>query len=95
MKDFPKVLWAYHTIYRTPTQSTPYSLVFCIETVLPLEVQISSLRIALQNELTIEDSVRLHIDELDSLDERRLEAQQNLEVYKARMALAYTKMARI
>ena len=49
----------------------------------------------MQNELTNEDRVRLRLDELDSLDERRLETQQNLEVYKAWMARAYDKMARI
>ncbi|XP_039118585.1 uncharacterized protein LOC120254555 [Dioscorea cayenensis subsp. rotundata] len=70
-KRLPEVLWAYWTTYRTPTQSTPYSLVFGIEVVLPLGVQIPSLRIALQNELTNEDKVRLHLDELDSLDEMR------------------------
>ncbi|XP_039138784.1 uncharacterized protein LOC120276118 [Dioscorea cayenensis subsp. rotundata] len=91
----PEVLWAYRTTYRTPTQSTPYSLVFGTEVVLPLEAQIPSLRIALQNELTNEDRVRLRLDELDALDERRLEAQQNLKAYKARMARAYNKMARI
>ena len=89
----PEVFWAYCTAYQTPTQSTPYSLVFGTEAVLPLEVQIPALRIALQNELTNEDRVRLHLDELDSLDEKRLEAQQNLEVYKARMARAYNKLA--
>ncbi|XP_039131869.1 uncharacterized protein LOC120268610 [Dioscorea cayenensis subsp. rotundata] len=91
----PEILWAYRTTYRTPTQSTPYSLVFSTEAVLPLEVQIPSLRIALQNELTNEDRVRLHLDEHDALDEGRLEAQHNLEVYKARMARAYNKMAHI
>ena len=70
-------------------------MVFGTEAVLPLEVQIPSLRIALQNELTNEDRVRLCFDELDSLDERRLETRQNLEVYKARMARAYNKMARV
>ena len=70
-------------------------LVFGTEVVLPFEVQIPSPRIALQNELTNEDKVRLRLDELDSLNEKRLEAQQNLEVYKARMARAYNKMARI
>ena len=70
-------------------------MVFETEAVLPLEVQIPFLRIALQNELTNEDRVRLRLDELDSFDERRLEAQHNLEVYKTRMARAYNKIALI
>lgn len=51
--------------------------------------------IALQNELTNEDRVIFHVDELGSLDEQRLQAQQNHEVYKARMVRAYKKIAHI
>ncbi|KAK3006983.1 hypothetical protein RJ639_015832 [Escallonia herrerae] len=32
-----EALWAYRTTYRTPTQATPYSLVYGVEVVLPLE----------------------------------------------------------
>ncbi|GAA0149118.1 hypothetical protein LIER_08377 [Lithospermum erythrorhizon] len=39
-----EALWAYKTMYRTPTQSTPYALVYGVEAVLPLELQIPSLR---------------------------------------------------
>ena len=46
------VLWAYRTTYRTPTQATPYSLVYGVEAVLPLERQIPSLRIAIQEGLS-------------------------------------------
>ena len=43
-----EALWAYRTTYRTPTQATPYSLVYGVEAVLPLERQIPSLRIAIE-----------------------------------------------
>jgi ribonuclease HI len=43
-----EALWAYRTTYRTPTQVTPYSLVFGIEAILPLEVELLSLRVAIQ-----------------------------------------------
>ncbi|XP_057775222.1 uncharacterized protein LOC130994205 [Salvia miltiorrhiza] len=32
-----EALWAYRTTYRTPTQATPYSLVYGVEAVIPLE----------------------------------------------------------
>ena len=35
------------------------------------------------------------MDELDALDEKRLAAQQNLEIYQARMTRAYEKSTRI
>ncbi|XP_051115682.1 uncharacterized protein LOC127240874 [Andrographis paniculata] len=81
-----EALWAYRTTFRTPTQATPYSLVYGVEAVLPLERQIPSLRIALQKELTTEENVRLRLEELEALDEKRLQAQQRLECYQARLS---------
>ncbi|XP_011014489.1 PREDICTED: uncharacterized protein LOC105118276 [Populus euphratica] len=78
-----KVLWACRTTFRTPTQATPYSLVYGVEAVLPLECQIPSLRIAIQEGLSNEDNVRLCLEELKALDEKRFEAQQRLECYQA------------
>uniref|UniRef100_A0A803LR38 Integrase catalytic domain-containing protein n=1 Tax=Chenopodium quinoa TaxID=63459 RepID=A0A803LR38_CHEQI len=43
-----EALLAYMTTYKNATQPTPYSLVYGVEVVLPLEVQIPSLRIAIQ-----------------------------------------------
>ena len=71
----------YCTTFRTPTQATPYSLVYDVKVVLPLECQILSLRIAIQKGLSNEDNVRLRLEELEALDEKRLEAQQCLECY--------------
>ncbi|KAK3011678.1 hypothetical protein RJ639_010858 [Escallonia herrerae] len=89
-----EALWAYRTTYRTPTQATPYSLVYGVEAVLPLEQQIPSLRIAIQEGLTSEDNARLHLEELEALDEKRLEAQQRLECYQARLSRAFNKRVR-
>nr|XP_027086462.1 uncharacterized protein LOC113708191 [Coffea arabica] len=52
-----EALWAYRTTFRTPTQATPYALVYGVEAVLPLECQIPSLRIAIQEGLSGEDNV--------------------------------------
>ncbi|XP_071914032.1 uncharacterized protein [Coffea arabica] len=89
-----ETLWTYRTTYRTPTQATPYALVYGVEAVLPLEQQIPSLRIAIQEGLTEEENVRLHLEELEGLDEKRLEAQQNLECYQARLSKAFNKKVR-
>ncbi|KAG9442537.1 hypothetical protein H6P81_018391 [Aristolochia fimbriata] len=80
-----EALGAYRTSFRTPTQSTPYSLVYGTEAVLPLEVQLPSLRIAMREGLTMEECAQLGLAELESLDEQRLEAQQRLECYQSRM----------
>jgi hypothetical protein len=41
-----------YTVNSTPTQATPYSLVYGCEVVLPLEVELPSLRVALRDGLT-------------------------------------------
>ena len=90
-----EALWAYRITVRTPTQATPYSLVYGTEAILPLEVEIPSLRVALQYKTTDEERKRIRLDELDALDEKRLAAQQCLELYQARMVRAYEKSARM
>ncbi|KAL0405692.1 UNVERIFIED_CONTAM: hypothetical protein Slati_3883100 [Sesamum latifolium] len=89
-----EALWAYRTTVRTPTQSTPYALVYGVEAVLPLEQQTSSLRIAIQEGLTEEENARIRLEELEALDEKRLEAQQRLECYQARLSKAFNKKVR-
>jgi len=54
-------LWAYRTTVRTPTKATPFSLVYGCETVLPLEIQISSLCVALVTEMTNKDKHQLRL----------------------------------
>jgi hypothetical protein len=51
-------------------------LVFGGEEVLPLEVQIPSFRVAIQESLTEEESAIIRFAELETLDERRLQVQQ-------------------
>ncbi|XP_074314031.1 uncharacterized protein LOC141649235 [Silene latifolia] len=89
-----EALWAYRTTYKTPTQATPYALVYGVEAVLPLELQISSLRIAIQEGLTDDENDKLRLAELEALDEKRLEAQQKLQCYQARLSRAFNKMLR-
>ena len=86
-----EALWAYRTTFRTPTQATPYSLVYGVEAVLPLECQILSLRIAIQEGLTGEENAKLRLQELEALDEKRLEAQQCLECYQALPSSTFNK----
>ena len=86
-----EALWAYRTTFRTPTQATPYSLVYGVEAVLPLERQIPSLRIAIQEGLIGEENAKLRLQELEALDEKRLEAQQRLECYEARLSSTFNK----
>jgi hypothetical protein len=49
----------------------------------------------MQNDMTMDKCQQLRLDELDTMDEKRLIAQQNLEIYQAKMIRAYDKMARV
>ena len=61
---------------------------------LPLEVQLPSLRIAINKELTIEKNAKLRLEELESFEGHHLHAQQNLEIYYSRMIQAHKKLVR-
>ncbi|KAL0359876.1 UNVERIFIED_CONTAM: hypothetical protein Sangu_0837000 [Sesamum angustifolium] len=79
------------TTVRTTTQATPYALVYRVEAVLPLEQQIPSLRIAIQEGLTEEENALIRLEELEALNEKRLEAQQRLECYQAQLFRVFNK----
>ena len=44
--------------------------------------------------MTDEENAALRLEELESLDEKRLRTQQCLEMYRARMSRAYNKLVR-
>ena len=47
LEKLPFALWAYRTFIRTSIGVTPYSLVYGMEAVLPIEIEMGSLRVAL------------------------------------------------
>ncbi|XP_031127545.1 uncharacterized protein LOC116029638 [Ipomoea triloba] len=50
--------------------------------------------LAIQEGLTDEENAKLRLAELEALDEKRLQAQQSLECYQARMSRAFNKRVR-
>ncbi|RVX00526.1 Transposon Ty3-I Gag-Pol polyprotein [Vitis vinifera] len=50
-EKLPFALWAYRTSFRTSTGATPYSLVYNMEVVLPVEIEMGSLRVALEQQI--------------------------------------------
>ena len=47
-EKLPFALWVYRTSFRTSIGATPYSLVYGMEAVLPVEIEMGSLRVALE-----------------------------------------------
>ena len=74
-----------------PQQKLHHSLVYGCEAVLPLEIQIPSLRVALTTEMTNEEKHRLRLQELEALDDKRLQAQQQIELNQAQITRAFNK----
>jgi hypothetical protein len=62
--------------------------------VLPLEVQLPSLRVAFQDRLTKDEQVQLRFQELDVLEGECLHALQKLELYHGNMVRAYDKLVK-
>ena len=74
-----------------PNKQYAFFLVDGCEAVIPLEIQISSLSVALTTKMTDEDHHQLRHQELDVLNEKRLQAQQRIELYQARISKAFNK----
>ena len=69
----------------------PYNLVFGAKVMLPLKVQLPSLRVVAQVSDPGENT-QLRLAELEALDEHRLLARQWLEIYQPQMAGTFNKL---
>ena len=51
-EKLPFALWAYRTSFCTSTGATPYSIVYGMEAVLPIEIEMGSLRLTLEQQIS-------------------------------------------
>ncbi|KAL6335094.1 hypothetical protein AAG906_026474 [Vitis piasezkii] len=93
-EKLPFALWAYRTSFRTSTGATPYSLVYGMEAVLPVEIEMGSLRVVLEQQIPEADWAQARFDQLNLLDERRLRAADHVRAYQRKMARAFKKRVR-
>ncbi|XP_015078318.1 uncharacterized protein LOC107022138 [Solanum pennellii] len=68
----PQMNGGYRTTVRTPTGATPYLLIYGTESVISTEVEIPSLRIIQEAELSNAEWVSKRIDQLTLIDEKRM-----------------------
>ena len=90
-EKLPFALWAYRTSFRTCTGATPYSLVYSMEALLPVEIEMGSLRVALEHQILETEWARSPYDQLSLLDERRLRVADHVQAYQRKMTLAFGK----
>ncbi|KAK5785920.1 hypothetical protein PVK06_040542 [Gossypium arboreum] len=93
-KKLPFALYAYRTSVRTSTGATPFSLVYGIEVVLPIEVEIPSLRVLMESKLEEAEWVQVRYDQLNLIEEKRLKAICHGQMYQKRMIAAHDKKVR-
>ncbi|KAA0061977.1 RNA-directed DNA polymerase [Cucumis melo var. makuwa] len=87
----PFTLHGYRTSVRTSTGETPFSLVYGMEVVLPLEVEIPSLRVLMEAKLDEAEWIRGRYEHLNFVEEKRLGALYHGKLYQRRLMRAYNK----
>ena len=90
-EKLPFALWAYHISFRTSTGATPYSLVYGMEVVLPVEIEMGSLRVALKQQISEAEWAQSRYNQLSLLDERRLREADHVQAYQRKMTNALRK----
>ncbi|TYK22867.1 putative RNA-directed DNA polymerase (Reverse transcriptase), Ribonuclease H [Cucumis melo var. makuwa] len=87
----PFVLHGYRTLVRTSTGAIPFSLVYGMEVVLPLEVEIPSLRVLTEAKLDEAEWIRSRYEQLNFVEEKRLAVLNHGQLYQRRLMRAYNK----
>ncbi|XP_070017737.1 uncharacterized protein [Nicotiana sylvestris] len=84
-------LLGYRTTVRTSVGATPYLLVYGTEAVIPIEIEISSLRIVTEAEIDDVEWVKTRLEQLSLIYEKRLAAVCHGQLYQQRIAREYNK----
>lgn len=93
-EKLPFALHGYRTSVRTSTGATPFSLVYGMEAVLPVEVEIPSLRVLMDVKLDEVEWVQTRFDQLNLIDEKRLASICHGQLYQKKMKKAFDKKVR-
>lgn len=87
----PLALLAYWTSIQTSTGATPYSLVYGMEAVLPIEVEIPSLKTLLEANMSEDDWIQARHDQLAMIEEKRTNVVYHGQLYQKKNSRAYNK----
>ncbi|GAU47906.1 hypothetical protein TSUD_404660, partial [Trifolium subterraneum] len=90
----PFALHGYRTSVRTSTGATPFSLVYGMEAVLPIEVEIPSMRVLMETELAEAEWCQNRYDQLNLIEEKRMAALCHGQLYQRRMKQAFDRKVR-
>ena len=90
-EKLPFALWAYRTSFPTSIEATPYSLVYGVEAVLPVEIKMGSLRVALKQHIPEADWAQAWLDQLNLLNEKKLRTANHVHAYQRKMVRIFKK----
>jgi hypothetical protein len=90
----PFALHGYRTSVRTSTGATPFSLVYGMEAVLPVEVEIPSMRVLMEAKLSEAEWCQSRYDQLNLIEEKRMNALCHGQLYQKRMKQAFDRKVR-
>ena len=93
-ENLPFALHTYRTGVQTSIGATPYSPVHEMEAVLPIEVEILSLRVLKEVELENAEWVQARYEQLNLIEEKRMKAIYHGQLYQKRMMRAHDKKIR-
>ena len=93
-EKLPFALLGYRTTIRTSMGATPYLLVYGSEAVIPAEVEIPSLRIIQEAELSDAEWIQGRFEQLALIDGKRINAVCHGQLYQNRMIKAFNKKVR-
>ena len=88
--QLPYALWAYRTLIWYST----YSLVYRMQSVLPIEMGVRSLRTVLESEIPEVNWLQSRYDQLCMMDETRLKALYHTQGYQRRLRKTFDKKVR-
>ena len=81
-EELPGILWAYRTTARIPTEETPFRMTFGTEAVVPVEIGMTTFRIAMHDDQQNDTQIRLNLDLIDEVRER---AEERMKRYQEKM----------
>ena len=90
-KHLSSALWAYRTSFRTSLGFTPFHLVYGKEAILPIEIQLASLRVIAREAEPDADHLRNHILDLERLQLDREEAISHYAAQAEKRRLMFNK----
>ncbi|GAU40633.1 hypothetical protein TSUD_190100 [Trifolium subterraneum] len=90
----PFALHGYRTSVCTSTGATPFSLVYGMEAVLPVEVEIPSMRVLMETELAEAEWCQNKYDQLNLIEEKRMAVLCHGQLYQRRMKQTFDRKVR-